>query len=194
MNDELKQNLSSLMDGEIDSNSDQAVESLLASATLRKTWQRYHLIGDALNRSLPPALDRGLASRLAGDIAREPVSINQRRRARNRYFKPVIGLAIAASVCAIAILSIQQEPNIAPASAPVQIAESQRPQINTNFDSYTFPAATQVVTSQIDNDGDYQPNPQFNSYLVNYNEMRAAHSGVQGIIPYVRIIANDDEK
>jgi len=112
----------------------------------------------------------------------------------NRYFKPVVGLAIAASVCAIAILTVQHEPNIAPASAPVQIAESQRPQINPNLDSYTFPAATQVVTTQVDNDVDYEPNQQFNSYLVNYNEMRAAHSGVQGIIPYVRIIANDDEK
>ncbi|MBF8268963.1 MAG: anti sigma-E protein, RseA [Gammaproteobacteria bacterium] len=194
MNDELKQKLSSLMDGEIDNHADPAISKLMTSESLRKTWWRYHLIADALNGILPEYLDRDLADKIAREIAKEPTPLSSHRFVASRLLRPAAGFAIAASVAAIAIFGIQQNSVRTPESPPVQIADTKPPQFNANFSRYTFPVSTNAVSSTIENAGDVEPNPRMNSYLVNYNELRTSQTGVQGIIPYVRIIANDDDQ
>ena len=194
MNDEMKQKLSSLMDGEFENHSEQTVSNLLESESLRNTWWRYHLIADVLNQNLPGSLDLHLADKLTAAIAKEPVRLASYRSLTNRFLKSAAGFAIAASVAAIAIIGVQQTSNRPPDHPSIKIAETKQPQFNTNISSYTFPASTNLVTSQIEDVREVKPNPQLNSYLVNYNEVRSAQTGVQGIIPYVRIIANDDDK
>jgi len=194
MNDDLKQKLSSLMDGETDNHAEHTISELITSESLRKTWRRYHLISDALNGNLPALLDRDLAGTIASEIAKEPIPIAGYRVVTRRFLRPAAGLAIAASVAAIAILGIQQNSDRTQERTPIQLADTQLPQINANISSYTFPASSNAVSSQIENTGDVEPNLRLNSYLVNYNEIRTSQTGVQGIIPYVRIIANDDDK
>jgi len=194
MNDDLKQKLSSLMDGETDNHAEHTISELITSESLRKTWRRYHLISDALNGNLPALLDRDLAGKIASEIAKEPIPIAGYRVVTRRFLRPAAGLAIAASVAAIAILGIQQNSDRTQERTPIQLADTQLPQINANISSYTFPASSNAVSSQIENTGDVEPNLRLNSYLVNYNEIRTSQTGVQGIIPYVRIIANDDDK
>ena len=193
MNDDLKQKLSSLMDGDIDNHADHTISQLLANESLRKTWWRYHLITDALNKNLPGIIDRRLAGKVAGDIANEPVQIAGYRIAISRFFKPAAGLAIAASVAAIAILGIQQNSVHAPERLPVKVADTNPPQFNANVSRYTFPVSSTAVSATIADTEIDKPNPLLNSYLVNYNEAKTSQTGVQGIIPYVRIIANDDK-
>ena len=194
MNDDLKQKLSSLMDGETDNHAEHTISELITSESLRKTWRRYHLISDALNGNLPALLDRDLAGKIASEIAKEPIPIAGYRVVTRRFLRPAAGLAIAASVAAIAILGIQQNSDRTQERTPIQLAPNPLPQINANISSYTFPASSNAVSSQIENTGDVEPNLRLNSYLVNYNEIRTSQTGVQGIIPYVRIIANDDDK
>ena len=194
MNDDLKQKLSSLMDGEIDNQAEHTISELITSESLRKTWRRYHLISDALNGNLPALLDWDLTGKIASEIAKEPIPIAGYRVVTRRFLRPAAGLAIAASVAAIAILGIQQNSDRTQERTPIQLADTQLPQINANISSYTFPASSNAVSSQIENTGDVEPNLRLNSYLVNYNEIRTSQTGVQGIIPYVRIIANDDDK
>ena len=194
MNDDLKQKLSSLMDGETDNHAEHTISELITSESLRKTWRRYHLISDALNGNLPALLDWDLAGKIASEIAKEPIPIAGYRVVTRRFLRPAAGLAIAASVAAIAILGIQQNSDRTQERTPIQLADTQLPQINANISSYTFPASSNAVSSQIENTGDVEPNLRLNSYLVNYNEIRTSQTGVQGIIPYVRIIANDDDK
>src|SRR3972149_4128007 len=108
MNDDLKQKLSSLMDGETDNHAEHTISELITSESLRKTWRRYHLISDALNGNLPALLDWDLTGKIASEIAKEPIPIAGYRVVTRRFLRPAAGLAIAASVAAIAILGIQQ--------------------------------------------------------------------------------------
>jgi sigma-E factor negative regulatory protein RseA len=199
MSDTMKQQLSSMMDGEADGNTDLTAGHLMESATLKHTWWRYQLISDALNRNLPGVLDRDLSGKLAAQIAREPAILAARRNTAIRLLKPAAGLAIAASVATIAILGIQQDSMNSPGLEEMQVTATRLPEFNTGIDRYAVPASSHIVTIRSD-DADSvvvpdnaAPNARMNSYLVNFNEARLSQTGVQGINPYVRIVTNDSD-
>ena len=199
MNDDMKQQLSSFMDGEIEGHADDAIDNLMASPELRDTWWRYHLISDVMKRELSGPFDNDMAGRIAEAIAGETVVYARNRFLSNRFFKPAAGFAIAATVAGIAILGIQHNSDRQPDQLTTpQVAEKAQ-NYNINFNRYTFPVSTETmpkdtVTARPEPVGSIEQNPQLNSYLVNYNEYRTSQNGVQGIIPYVRIIANDDDQ
>lgn len=72
MNEIDRQTLSALIDGETGpADLDHAIGRLLNDESLRRDWERYHLIGRAIRHD-PVDLDvRGLADRLSRDIQRE---------------------------------------------------------------------------------------------------------------------------
>lgn len=195
INEEMKQNLSSFLDGEIDSNTDKTVERLANDKSLHRLWHRYQLISDVLNRELPGVVDRKLADRVAQDITSEPAILAPGRMAPNSLFRTVAGFAIAASVATVAVIgvqynSIKNSPD--QQNTAVEIVDNS-PDINTNISQYTFPASTSVVRTQIDEiENTEEPNARLNSYLVNHSEFRTSQSGVQTMNPYVRIIANEN--
>ena len=139
MNDDMKQQLSGLMDGEIEGHAGDTISQLISSRSLRDTWWRYHLISDALHRNLPHSTDRGMVARIADEISREPVVFAQDRFTVRRFLKPAAGFAIAATVAAVAILGIQHHPASQVGQTAVQVAEkaapvkSAKPTIKTLF-------------------------------------------------------------
>lgn len=184
------------MDGEIEGHASDTLDNLMSSRVLRDTWWRYHLISEAMNRNLAAPLDKDMADRIAEIIAQDNVVVAGHRFLSNRFLKPAAGFAIAASVAAVAILGIQHNTAEQPQQAnPVQLAE-RTPDYNMNVSRYTFPVATDttVTPARVEQVGGVERNPQLNSYLVNYNEFRTSQNGVQGIIPYVRMIANDEDQ
>lgn len=187
------------MDGEIEGHANDAIDNLMTSQGLRDKWWRYHLISDAMNRNLSDPIDRDMAGRIADSIAGESVVFAQNRFLQNRFFKPAAGFAIAATVAGIAIFGLQHNPVEQPAQpAATQVAQK-APDYKIKFNRYTFPVSTETmpkdtVTTRPEPVGSIERNPQLNSYLVDYNEYRTSQNGVQGIIPYVRIIANDDDQ
>jgi negative regulator of sigma E activity len=191
MNEDMKLQLSSLMDGESVRDAERTVSDLSRSEPLRRTWRRYHLIADALCNNLPVHIDQRMVDRIAAAITNEPAVLVPRRSAWGRLLKPAAGFAIAASVTAIAILGLNQESQQPVELQLVKVVDKPRPYQNY-FNRYAFPAATQVLTAPVQPTEEATPNPQLNSYLVNYNEARASQSAVQGIPPHVRIIANDE--
>lgn len=107
--------ISALMDGELQD--DREVGELAQQPECMATWERYHLIGDALRDDLPPQLNLDLGARVAMALEDEPVLlVPHARRSRLAHLKPTLrGLlgqggqyAIAASVAAAMILGVQQ--------------------------------------------------------------------------------------
>lgn len=195
MNDDMKEQLSGLMDGEFEAHADETIGQLINSRPLREIWWRYHLISDVLKQNLPDLIDRQLAEKVADSISDEPVVLAPYRIVKNQFFKPLAGLAIAASVTAIAIVGIQNRNEPQPNLPAARVADAAAT-YNTNISQqYTFPVSATLVTRQpgepVEN---VEPNSRLNSYLVNYNEFRASQNGVHGIIPYVRIIANENDQ
>lgn len=125
--------LSSLMDGELsDREVDELLERASTDAQLRTAWSRLHLASTTLHESTALAsVDAGFADRVMSaldahetggpDNARKvvPLAASRRRhkRGQRRWYGPVAGLAVAASVAAVAVLVLDQ-PGPMPAQTP----------------------------------------------------------------------------
>ena len=110
MSKESLEHLSSLMDGELSTEAGQFLARRMGSdETLNATWRRYHLIRDCLRR---PGEAVAL-TRLTIDVDRlvdeegtettRSVADSDARSDFPRWLRPVAGVAIAASVAAVAI-------------------------------------------------------------------------------------------
>jgi len=179
--DRLEQ-ISSLVD---DKKSDQGIiDALVHDESLRRTWERYHLISDALKGHLPKRVDCTIASRVKARVMNEPaLAVVDARRGglAQKLFKPVSSLAIAASLTAAVVLGLQQgqEPTTV---APDLVAGGEVP------GRVTFTANGPAWQTGNWDAADNEAQLRLDHYLVNYNEHRA-NSGIHGLFPYVRIVA-----
>jgi len=167
----LLERLSALVDGELDAWETRVlVARLAADGALRARWERYHLIGEALRGRLPRgALDPALAARVR---ARLPQQAPPGAAAGRRWRWAAAGLALAASVAAVAVLALRDMPQ--PGSAvPEMAATGARPAGNTRWE------AVQPAVAR-----------RLNGYLVSHNE-NARAAVFQGVMPYARIVAYD---
>jgi len=195
MNDQKREQLSALVDDELTQEASSVIESLLEDNEAKETWERYHLIGDALRDRLPGHIGN-ISSNVSQAIASEPTILAPAKKPANRkssdLMKPVMGFAIAASVAAVAIFNVQQAKQIPETGQPV-IAQSSN---TTGQPSLAVSIATpQLVNQQTGQARVYQAknvDPRMNRYLVNYNEYRA-NTGVSGMPPHVRMVANGAE-
>lgn len=109
MDERLSEQVSAAVDGEVDASEWQLLQRRLATDDEhRGRWSRYHLIGDTLRgRHGGPRADHGFAGRVAAAVAAgeqvEPVG------GRSRWMRSAAGTAIAASVAALALLTLRVE-------------------------------------------------------------------------------------
>lgn len=144
------QNLSALVDGEVEGDIDSLLESAHYDIACKAAWQRYHLVRDVMQRDYHPALGSDFSAKLSQQIsleenqsaeplgdsivvslaekksaraARTSVPVRQTRNSR-RTWLPVAGLGLAASVAAAGFmawqLTGQQNTN---SSAPIEVAQ-----------------------------------------------------------------------
>lgn len=174
-----EEQLSALVDDELDADHTRgALDALGGDEALRESWGRYHLIGAAIRDA---------------ESVTEPASVVAlpvRRRSA-----PLAGLAIAASVAALALALVllpardagQGTPAIAASVAPPAPARvaAVEPQV------VSLPAQDPAVSGRdIARIGTHDE--RLNGYLVNFNEQRA-RLGVPGVHPYVRIVGFESE-
>ena len=162
------------------SNTD-SLAKIMNDTELRGSWARYHMIGDAMRGQLPGRIDLELAAKVSAAIEAEPTVLATRRGVK-MALKPLAGLAIAASVAALAVIGAQR------IQTPVEI-NSQPPVAQQRFQTPVEPASISVVRWD-----DVSPAAvsRLNSYMVNYSEYRS-NLGVPGILPYVRIVGSETE-
>lgn len=144
---------------------------------LRAAWGRYHLIGAALRNELERVMSAKLPNAVAEVVACEPLRHRWRARAAT-FGKSIGGIAIAASVAAIAIWNLQSP--VAPrgetaATAPIA-ASGQTVQVAAPV-AARVPAATDAL----------------NAYLVEHNEF-APTAGMGNMLPYVRTVGYDNNR
>jgi sigma-E factor negative regulatory protein RseA len=188
MNEQIKEQISAFLDGELPAAEQRLVlERLARDPQLRARWSCYQLIGDSLRKSLPAGIDLGLADRVMAELEAFPAHRGAATGPLARALKPLAGLAVAASVAAVAVLGIQQmrapEPGATQAAAnpPVEVTG---PAVYARVQKTQTQAARELQSAQA--------NRRLNEYLVNHSEY-AASGGMSGMLPYVRIVGHDQE-
>lgn len=181
MSKETLEHLSSLMDGELSRETGLFLTRRLSTdQELSQAWRRYHLIRDCIRQPgvRVPLVDiaRCMRSALEEETPATPVAV-----VRNRWLRPVSGLAIAATVAFMAVIAIgpgQQEPTDV---VPEQAALPSFASPNVKTDSPLTQAASF-------NPAEQGGNAQLNSYLLRHNQLSGS-TGRQGFVFFVPIIS-----
>ena len=194
--------ISSFVDGELQGPArGRIVHALYGSPELRRRWARYHLIGDAARKIGPVSGADSIAGNVGAALSGESMVSFKRRP----WLVPLPGLALAASIAAVAILGIRglddggaQSPPVAGAQSP-PVAGASRHEAAAESLLSTDPGSTvsHIASGAVQSAGseavrrpwsDAAPDAEarLNVYLVNHNEY--AGNGVRGVLPYVRIV------
>ena len=191
MNDTIKEQLSAYVDGELpDEERELLQRRLLADGELQSSWQRYHLIRDAMRSELPDYIPRNHEAITLNDDTQDVPGDRLHATASagaaislQRFARPAAGFAIAASVAMLAVVGVlYNKDSLGPQQAP-QIATS-KPVKQSLPDNYIivprtgWESAKPAVVSHL------------NSYLVDHSNY-SGFGASQSIIPYSRVAGYD---
>jgi len=190
MSDEILEQLSALADDELnDIEQPLLLGRLQRDAGLRACLGRYQLIGEVM-RGTGTTATLGIADRVQQALA-DDMPVSARASGRVALWKPVAGLAVAASVALVAVLTVTSVNENPANNVPALVTADQAPVIAPVLTA--GPAVTQVSDisgGQRWDRLDPTIDKRLSGYLVNHNEY-AASRGVQGVMPYVRIVSHD---
>jgi sigma-E factor negative regulatory protein RseA len=179
--------LSTLMDGELRDHheQDKLFDKLSSDGEMKAAWQRYHLARDAIKGQLSdfPKLDVSEAVRES--LKSEPVILTPIWQRLNPRFvmKQVAGLAVAAAVGTIAVLSVQQAQVATPDNNTIAQANNQP--VKSQLASPTGQIRQVSFTTREKLDAAVES--KLSGYLVNHNEFSNSVR-VSGVMPYTRIV------
>ena len=186
MSDEIREQLSALIDDELsDLERPLLLGRLQRDVELRECLGRYQLIGEVLRgagKTASLSVARQVREAVEREGAIEPLPGRSAQRSIHRW-KPLAGVGVAASVALLAILGITTLRDSGTDSVPALASGD------------TAPRVAGVGAMQ---DGQWdriEPriDERLSGYLVNHSEY-AASRGVQGVMPYVRIVGfNNDQ-
>lgn len=164
MNEKLSENLSAFMDGE--SKDSSVVEALSKDDEARATWARYQLISDVLNNRYSKDIEK-IAERVNAALADEATIVTPKQWLNSKHLmKQVAGLAVAATVAAVAIIIVRDVPQTVTSVEQVAIAPITHQPIR--------------LTAAVEK--------KLNGYLVSHNEFSAS-TRMKGMLPYSRIVS-----
>jgi len=184
MSDEIREQLSALADDELsDVERPLLLGRMQRDAGLRECLGHYQLIGEVM-RGIADTNTLGVADRVR-QVLQADVS-DQLRDAPKRegfnWWKPLAGVAVAASVALVAVLTVSslRESDI---SAVPALASAREPaQTVADVSGEQWDRLEQGIDKRL------------SGYLVNHSEYSASR-GMQGVMPYVRIVGyENDEK
>ena len=177
MNDQTREHISSLMDGEISRETSRfLVRRLGTDEDLCATWARYHLVRDCLRHQDGGLSADDLCSRVNKALADEPRIQVQRRSLR--WLKPAVGTAIAASVTLMAVLAVgPRAPG--PQAVPADLSAA------AELEPFTSPEGLGAanVTQQASLSG----NSRMTSYLLRHYQAAGSSNG-KGIVFFVPVM------
>lgn len=203
MTNKINEQLSILVDDEL-AEHDAVLDRLRADPELQARWSRYHLIRDAITGHMPEQPLSDIANRVSHAVAKEPVIIapvHKRKRPKKQLtfiMKQVGGLAIAATVSAVAVLIVQHtqdETSTTPTEiAAVQPQPQPQPQTTAQAQLQSQPQSSAQVRYVTDTSGlDTAVQSKLSGYLVNHNEYSVT-GNMQGVLPYTRIVSETPGK
>ncbi len=211
---EQSEKLSTLIDEYQQSEQDQSLlDGVLNDVNQQYTLRRYQMIGEVMRNEIPDAIQLDFASSVMAKIQQEPV-LKITNQAENKtgqlpswlwsvLFKPVAGLAVAATVAFVAVSNLQLKPTTVDqfekiASNDTSSAKVEQfasiPLLNRGLSTVSVNGQRTAATLGMNwkvkrNEPDVQQ--KLNAYLVNHNEFS---NSWQGIIPQVRVVGFDAQK
>ncbi len=183
MTDEIREQLSALIDDELSElERPLLLGRLQRDAELRECLGRYQLIGEVL-RGAGKTATLSVAGRVQEAVNRE-VAMPPLAGQRSAYrWKPLAGVGVAASVAVLAILGITTLRDSGTDSVPTLAAGDSEPRV-AHFDAVSDGQWNRIEP---------RIEERLSGYLVNHSEY-AASRGVQGVMPYVRIVGFDNDQ
>lgn len=180
MNDEIREQLSALADDELNElERPLLLGRVQRDAALRECLGRYQLIGEVM-RGASASVGTSIAQRVQKVLANDaPVIASQPVSQQDRWWKPLAGFAVAASVALVAVLAVttvRDSNNRAPVVAVTDTAPG------TTLASDAGEPHWDRIEPQVEK--------RLSGYLVNHNEY-AASRGVQGAMPYARVVSDN---
>lgn len=188
---------------------------------VKSTWARYQLISAAMRRDLPEIQTGDFAARLSAALEDEPnhTGVPSKSKA-GQWWKNLGRVAVAASVAVVAIMGVQNfpgqmsEPELASVTPAGEIGQTEAPSrsavsLPAGYYAPSLPVA-RTASAQIG----YEPNArqvlfeprQQETHPVNLDEIRAhlhqlfqehsdhaALNSNQGVLPYARVVADDED-
>jgi sigma-E factor negative regulatory protein RseA len=190
MTEDIKQQLSALMDGELDADTRRfLLRRLQRDEELAGSWERWHLGADCLRGRHVVPMRSGFARAIAAAIAADPVP---RRGLGPTLLRWGGGMAVAASVAIAALLAVPG-PAVAPggSSAPAIAASEVVSSGLTERD--LRPHLGQVTRTVAAGQG--QPlapalsiDPRIESYLMRHNAV-LLQSGQDNFLPFIHVVS-----
>lgn len=202
---EQNENISALMDGELDSeeNIQVVITQMQLDDKMRRRWEHYHLIGDAMKKNLPNSFSRNLATQVSQalkDIPPLSVPVYPQPASFQFKYKSMSGFALAASAGVIAFLGVGAlEPQPAGQQQSQFLSGVSVLPIQTTPKQSTQPPPFSISQSQTVKGAHWDVahpgvESKLNDYLANH-EFSATSSSIQrGLPPYVRIIGYEPDK
>ena len=169
--------LSAVMDGEMEP-TQAMLEKIAQDDSLRQGWSRYHLIRSVIQDGSAPDVFPDLQAQISEMIEGEPTVLapKQKRFSARAFVKQASGMAIAATIATIAVVTVQNNPD--GQGEGTQIAAGQL-QTQTGI---------QVVSSKASSRLSNDMEARLSGYLVNHNEF-SGRASVQIIPAYSRIVS-----
>jgi negative regulator of sigma E activity len=165
MTEPVNEQLSACLDGELPAAElDLLLKRLQRNPELRQAVDRYTVIGEALRHSKPAVAARSFADRVMAAVDQEPAAPRQAPRISPtvlRRLTPVAGFGLAATVAAIAILSVQRagvEPQTVATSEPAAVPAA----VTAQATDYVVPTSTSSPA--------FVPATRLTNYVVAHSE------------------------
>ena len=183
MTDPVHEQISSALDGELPRiETEWLVRRLVTDADLRRRWERYHLISDVLKNNLPPVVERGFADRTYAALVAIP-PLSRSLGFVRAWLKPIAGVAVAASVAVLTVIAAQM----------LYTDSTPQPLGVAGVKSGLMPVVSPQVVDMSQATDEADPDdlaPGLNNYLLSHSG-HSMRSGMQGMLPYVRIVGYD---
>jgi len=165
MTDDMNEKLSAFIDDEL--HDDALIDELSNNEQARATMVRYRLIADVMNNHyITGGVD--VASKVHAALGQEATIVTHKSWfTKSNIVKQVSGLAVAATVAAVAILVVGD------------FSSTSSPSTNLAVAPITYQPIQMTSAMQ----------RKLNGYLVSHNEFSAS-SRMKGLLPYTRIISS----
>jgi len=146
MSEQIREQVSAFLDGELPSSETELLlKRLTRDPELRQGFGRYALIGATLRGGNGAALSLGFAARVNRAIDGEPAApaLPAAGTRPLRWWKPIVGTAVAAGVAAVAVVALQQRavaPGVTAAAPRMTVQNVRLAAVPKEPLSYTVPA------------------------------------------------------
>ncbi|MGB9428372.1 MAG: sigma-E factor negative regulatory protein [Gammaproteobacteria bacterium] len=187
MTEKLREQISALADDELPEGEHELLARRFASEKyLCVCWERYHLIGEAMRKTLPQVDVRGFADRIMLALNDTPAE-KSRRRLSGYLGRTAAGIGVAVCVAVVALVSLRHDgTRVQPIAASSEI-------VPPSFQVQATPADYGMVSNAAWNGNAPDVQAELGNYIINHNEISSA-LGQQNLLPYFYITTYNTRK